>query len=550
MAAILTALSARFVSARAVALASENRVHFSVMGRWGATCLCTLIAAPALAQPGTAEVGTTADVEVTAPLLQVGYGALPGGLHAASALTLPAGTVSVATLGGFGWRSGLLPEQAGAEHRFGRGVGNLAFAYAPTDLFTVALTFDGRYDRHFGVPPASDGKKEDGYVGDPRLMVRAGKLMGSLTVGGQLGVWVPGKNAPSVAASAISVEARGLVSLQAGPGTLSFNAGFRLDNSAKSVDEPERLSAADRISLGVSEFHAVVGGAHVTVPTGKAFVGAETSIDFFIGDGAPGPLLRGGVHGGLHLTDQWSLMAFVEVAKAPGIGVADVMMNHVPLIAYEPAITGGIGLQGRFGGTRRGASDDHVTKNLNLSDVEVIEYADVIGTINDDAGTPVVGAKVTVKLKNHSGTGATDDKGSYTVTRLPIGKTVAGTTNLDDTIGELTVEVEGKKPATQTLTLVKGPNAVAKLVLEPLLPPGQLRAVLRAAGTGKPIPGGTITIEPSGATATAAADGTVSIDLPPGMYKAKATAPGFTEQTLDVVIDPNGVAVKNFELRK
>ncbi|MBA3392761.1 MAG: carboxypeptidase regulatory-like domain-containing protein [Deltaproteobacteria bacterium] len=520
------------------------------MRRWGATCLCMLVAASALAQPATAEVSATADVEVAGPLLQLGYGALPGGIHAASALTLPAGTFAVATLGGFGWRSGLLPDQGGNKHRFGRGVGNLAFAYAPTDLFTIALTLDGRYDRHFGVPRTTDGKKEDGYVGDPRLIVRAGKPMGSLTIGGQLGVWVPGKDAPSVAGSAISVEARGLLSLQAGPGTLSFNAGFRLDNSAKSVEEPERLSVADRISLGVSEFHAVVGGAHITVPAGKAFVGAEGSIDFFIGDGAPGPLLRGGVHGGLHLTDQWSLLAFVEVAKVPGIEATEVMMNYVPLIAYEPAITGGIGLQGRFGGTRRLASDDHITKNVNPADVEVIEYADVTGTITDEAGKPVVGARVTIKLKNHSGTGATDDKGNYTVPRLPIGKTVAGTTNLDDTIGELAVEVEGKKPATQTLTLVKGPNTVAKLALEPLLPPGQLRAVLRAAGTGKPIPGGIVTIEPSGATATAAADGTVSIDLPPGTYKAKATAPGFKEQTLDVVIDPNGVAVKNFELRK
>jgi len=136
------------------------------------------------------------------------------------------------------------------------------------------------------------------------------------------------------------------------------------------------------------------------------------------------------------------------------------------------------------------------------------------------------------------------------VTQLPIGKTVKGATDLDDAAAEVTIEVDGKKPAKQTLTLVKGKNPIAKLALEPLLPPGQLKALLRAAGTGKPIPGAVVKIEPSGQTATAAADGTLQIDLPPGTYKATASAQGFKDQTLDVVIDPNGVALKNFELRK
>jgi hypothetical protein len=123
-------------------------------------------------------------------------------------------------------------------------------------------------------------------------------------------------------------------------------------------------------------------------------------------------------------------------------------------------------------------------------------------------------------------------------------------TNLDDTGAEVTVEVEGKKPAKQTLTLSKNVNTVAPLVLEPLLPPGQLRSLLRAAGTGKPIAGATVKIDPGGMTATSAPDGTITIDLPPGTYKATASAPGFKEQTLDVVIETNGVALKNFELRK
>ena len=434
--------------------------------------LCVAGSQTAFAQ--SADVSATAPA-TTPPLIQLGYGALPGGLHAPSALTLPKGTVAVTATSGLGYRSDLL----GPEHRFMRGIGDLAFAYAPHELVTLALALDGRYDRHFGLTPTGD----DGYVGDPRLLARVGKAVGNLVVGGQLGIWVPGKDAPSVAGSAISVEARGLLAVAAGPGSLGFNAGFRVDNSAKSVDSPEKLSAQDRVSLGVSEFHAVVGGAHYVVPVGKAFVGFETSVDFFVGTDAPGPIIRGGAHGGLHLTDQWSLLAYVEGAKVPGLALGDVMTNDFALVPYEPVVTGGLALQARFGGPSRDAGS--ITRNDRPEQITVIEYADVTGEVSDETGKPVVGARVTVKLENHSGTGVTDDKGVYRIVKLPIGKTVNGTTTLDDTGAEVTVEVEQKKPITSTLTLTRGANTVTKVTLEPALPPGQLRAVVRAAGSGK-----------------------------------------------------------------
>lgn len=514
------------------------------MPRWGIAC-AALIAASGSALAQTPDVSaTTTGATSEPPPAVIGYGALPGGIHAASALTLGKGSFVFASLGGFGWRAGLLPANGSDEHRFGRGIGNLAFAYAPTDTLMLALALDGRYDRHFGVPPTADGGTEDGYVGDPHVLVRAAKAMGTVTLGGQLGIWVPGKDAPSVAGSAISADLRALLTIEAGPGALSVSAGFRLDNSAESVEDPATLSLADRVSLGVSDYNAVVGGAHFTMPAGKAFFGAEASVDYFLGDGAPGAILRGGVHGGLHLTNNWSLLAFVEVAKVPGIDAGDVAMNVVPLIPYEPMITGGLGLQGRFG--RK--TDGHITVNPRPSEVEDTAFADVSGTVTDETGKPVIGAKVSVKLEKITGTGTTDDKGNFTVDRLAIGRTVKGTTTLDDTVAEVSLEVAGKKPVKQTLTLVKGKNALAKIALEPMLPPGQLKAVVRAAASGKPIANATVTI--AGTSATSAADGTLSIDLPPGTYKATAVAQGFQEQTLDVVIDPNGVALKNFELRK
>lgn len=512
--------------------------------------LCSLLATPvASAQPADVVGGVTPAEDEPGPAQVIGYGALPGGLAAPSALTLPKGMVSVASLGGFGWRSGLLAEN----HRFGRGIGNLAVGFSPHELVSIALALDGRYDRHFGLAPSG----EDGYVGDPRLIVRAAKQSGNLRFGGQAGVWVPGKDAPSIAGSAISFDVRGLVSLNAGPGLLSFSAGFRVDNSAKSVDNPANLTAQDRVSLGVSEFNAVIASAHLSIPFGKAFVGLESSLDLFVGSGdtpagateahsAPGPLIRFGATAGYHVTPTISVLAFLAGAKVPGIDAADVMANDIKLVAYEPMITGGLGLQARFGGPKKQSG---IVK-IDGPPIEVIETADVSGEVVDDTGNPVVGAKVTVKLKGHMGTGVTDEKGVYVVQKLPIGKTVSGVTTLDDTAAEVSVEVDGKKPASQTLTLVKGPNQVTKLTLDPVLPPGQIRGLVRSVVTGRPLPGATIAIEPGGTKITSGADGTFTVDLPPGQYKLTASSPGLKEQILDVTVDPNGVAIKNIELSK
>ena len=127
---------------------------------------------------------------------------------------------------------------------------------------------------------------------------------------------------------------------------LSLDVGFRLDNSAKSASDLAQLSLSDRVSLGVSDYNAVFGGAHVMIPAGKAWVGLEGSIEAFLGsppsdrpmatldDGKI--IVRGTLTGGLHITDEWSLLAFVEVAKSPGITAAQVTASEIPIVPYEP----------------------------------------------------------------------------------------------------------------------------------------------------------------------------------------------------------------------
>jgi hypothetical protein len=498
----------------------------------------------ALAQPADhpADITTEPDSTVPRPPQRIGYGALPGGLHVAAAEGLPAGTVELGLVSGFGYRKGLLS----TDHTLDRAIGDIAIAYAPLPNLAIALAVDGRYDRH-----KLSGTTDDGYVGDPHLLVRFAAPAGRLALGGQLGIWVPGKNAPSIAVSATSVDARGLLSIDAGFGLITANAGFRLDNSAKSVDTPTDLSPADQVSLGVSSFSAALAGLSLRVPIGeRSYVALEGSAEVFVGSGAPGPILRGGGLFGIAVNDAVSVIAYLEGAKVPAISASDVMTHHIVLVPYEPMITGGLGLQARFGGPRPVAPTSQITRNARPVPVTVIETADVTGTVVDDAGKPVVGARITIKLKNNTATATSDDKGTYVVSRLPIGKTVDGKTDLDDTGAEISAEVANKKPGSATLTLAKGANTVPRIALDPMLPPGQLRGGIINVGTSRPVAGATVTIEPGGATATSGPDGKFSVDLPPGHYKITVTARGLAQQQLDVNIDPNGVAIKNIELHK
>ncbi|MDX2089643.1 MAG: carboxypeptidase regulatory-like domain-containing protein [Kofleriaceae bacterium] len=521
--------------------------------RWGlAFCLCVVIA-PVLAFAQSAEVVETAPSSRDAlPTPQaIGYAAMPGGLHAPSAETLTKGVVEVATYGGFGTRSKLL----GADSKFSRGLGSLAVAFAPTKLLTVALSLDGYFDKH------DDGSNQDGFVGNPNLILRVAKPVGNLRVGGQLGIWIPGGDAPSVKLGATTVDARALLSLKAGSGLLTFSGGFRLDNSFASVATPiQDLAPQDRVSLGVSEFNAALAGVQLALPLGaKAYLNVEGSLDYFIGEGetpmgateahaAPGAMFRFGGSAGYHITPQYSVFAFVQGSKVPSIPGADRLADDIRVIPYAPTIAGGLGFAARFGGPKRPAGS--VTDNLVKQDIPLEEFANVSGEVYDDAGKPIIGAKVDVKLKSKTGTAVTDDKGVWKIEKLPIGKTVKGVTTLDDTAAEVSVSVDGKKPAKQTLTLAKGDNAIPRINLDPDLPPGEILGLVRSAGAGKPLAGATIKIEPGGFTATAGPDGNFSVAVPPGVYKATASAPGFKDQTLDAKVEANAPVLKNFELPK
>ena len=537
------------------------------MRRWGLTCSVLLVSTlPALAQPDVAaSIPPAADSEAAQPA--VGYGAMPGGMYVPDAVTLPKGAFELITLDGYGYRKAAL----GATHTMSRALGSIAVAFGVHDLLSVGLSLDGRYDSHDNAPMGHD----TGIVGDPHILARVAKGFGTARFGAQLGIWVPGKDAPSIAGSAISVDIRALASLPAGPGILSFEVGYQLDNSASSVDMVQALSLADRMSLGVSDFNKVFDGAHLAIPAGKAWFGAEASLDAFLGDppkNADGTIkaghaaltdgkltFRGGLSGGYHLTDQFALLVFAEMAKVPYATAAQVTANAIPLIPYEPVFTAGIGLSAQFGNSKNEAQFKGCAYTPEgCPAVETPITADITGSVVDEGDKPVVGAKVAIKLANVTvDPVATDQTGKYVFHAVRIGTQAEATKSkpalhrIDEPSASVTVTVDGKKPGNATVAkLDEGGTTVPPIKLEPMLPPGQLRGVVHSLPNGKAVERATITVSPGDVKVETAADGTFSIDLAPGKYKITVKAGSFASQDLDVTIEPNGVAIKNIDLHK
>lgn len=277
--------------------------------------------------------------------------AMPGGLHVASADTLPGGTLAVSALGGYGSRDDLvLPG-----HFWHRSVANLSFAYGITDVVTAGVALDGRYDKSFGITYGC-WYGDVSWLGDVHANVRASHAFDRLYLGGQLGITVPGIQGPSLAGSGTSIDVRGLATTALGPVRLSLEAGVKIDRSVHSLADPRSLSLADQIASNISEYDQDFVGALVVVPWRRTWVSAETSAIVLFGSppGGRGALTSGDVvaraaaTAGVRFDPHISGVLWFQLASVPGITRMTAEQNDLPLLPYEPAVMGGAGLEGRF----------------------------------------------------------------------------------------------------------------------------------------------------------------------------------------------------------
>src|SRR5205085_4904289 len=244
--------------------------------------------------------------------------------------------------GGYGYTESVLGT-GDAHHRI---AGALTLDERPLPWLDLALRLDGRYDAHVFPGQPTD----TGMVGDPRLYVRVDQAWPSgLRLGARAGLWLPGRDAPSLDTSALSPEILGIASYAPASTAIALtaNVGYRLDRSAHSAPDAARLGPGDRLALEVSAFNEVLVGAAATLGRGPAQGFVEASADLLVGSGAPAirssPIFLGG-GGRFALARNIRFEAGVEVSPSsrPDTG------PMAPLVPIPPRFAAWVGLTFRF----------------------------------------------------------------------------------------------------------------------------------------------------------------------------------------------------------
>lgn len=487
----------------------------------------------ALAPPARAQ----GEVDPPAQPTGEGAGALPGLVRVNTAGPLDRGLV-VTGLAGYGYLGQVL--EADDSHQ--RGALDLAVSFRPIAWFAVAGRFSGRYDRHDTAPDGKDG----GWVGDPRLALRAGlPPMGPLAVAVQVAAWFPGADAPSVEFDATTVDSLAIATWQSGAFALTGQAGFRYDKSARSAPDADLLSPSDRMALGVSESHAALVGAGAGVRIGASELFADWSWDYLLGDRAPRARLspmRVGAGGRLGLGDRAALQLAAEYSLAD----TDDLLPMEELYPVEPRFSVMLGASFHLFRPRSAPAGRLIT---DTDGGETGDGGEPVGppppttgtvdiAVTSDGGAPLVDADVELTPAGAAVPLAarTDKQGRATFTDVAKGKArvrVRGADHLDKS---------------QELDVVPGQSASVAVTLDKKLPPGQLLGTVRNYN-GKPLKA-TLTVAPIGTKAQSDEHGEFALDLPPGDYEVTIEATGVKPQTRKVKVEQNGVTILNVDMRK
>jgi hypothetical protein len=486
-----------------------------------AACVLAAAIGALAAMPARADVGDTTD-------------ALPGVVRVPLVAPPDRTGVALAASAGYGWTEAVLHE--GDSHQ--RAFGSLAASVQALPFLVAGLRLDGRYDWSSGPQSTS------GWIGDPRLEVRAGVPVGNaFRLGGQLGVWFPGNDAPSWIPAATTPDASVLASYHPpdSPITLASRFGFRLDNSAKSAPDADRLALSDRVSLGLNDANAVLAGLGISAAVSPRIeVLADATWDLLVGTGSPGVLkspivLSAGVRYALDPAGLWEF----EIIGASSPSERPEVAVGLPLVDIEPRISGFVALMAR----PWGAHPSPVSVSLPVAPppappaAPAIERAKLHGRILSEEGhAPIAAARLVVR------SGSTppreirsDEQGYFEVDDLD-----AGPVSVD-------VTADGFVETTRTITLSASTSPL-EVSLAKALPSGQVRGLVRDFG-GKPLAAG-VRIEPLGLDVPVAPDGTFQANVVPGSYNVVIHADGYADQKRRVVVERDGVTMLNVELRK
>ncbi len=489
------------------------------------TCFCAVLVLTMHTAPAEAQEDQPEKTTVTKAGLD--------GIYRIGVPVLRAPGVSLMGSAGYGMIDSLGPVK-GKHHRL---QGNLALGAAIVPQFGAALYFSGVYDKHPDDPQGANS----GLIGNPHLVLRGGfEAHESFDLGAEIDVWVPGKDAPSVAFNATSIEAKVLGAITPPDSSLivAVLAGFRLDNSANAAPELTETRYGDRISLGLSDFHAVLAGLGVYYRLSAVSLVGEFTADLLVGGVPAISMSPMRFDAGLtyHATDglNFNLLAEVGLSKRPNIEPTD------PLIPIEPrfSINLGVSYTWDLGPEPPPVVEEEVEapKPPPVEAKPVVTAMPVSGQLLDQEGQPAIGVTVRLTAKDTTQEVQTDATGQYRFADVPLGTAKLETISESFEKMEWTVEVAPEMPETAPQTLVA------------VVTGSQLRGLIRSFG-GKGLQA-QITIEPGNITVDTDDAGFFQVDIEPGNYTVKIKAPRYRTQTKKVQIEENSVRILNVDLYK
>lgn len=423
----------------------------------------------------------------------------------------------------------------------GRFIGRLGLAFSPLPWLNLGMRLDGRIDTH----EETSGSSDSGMVGDPWFVTRVGRqLSQSLIVGGELGIWFPGQEAPSIDFGATTAEAKLIAASvpRSSPWILAAIAGFRLDRSARSAPDADSLELGDRIALGVSDFNAALLGAGAGYRLGETLLMVEASADLLLGikelGQSPVRVSAGARH---FLSDalEIELLLVSSLSSRPDVGPGS------ELIPIEPRVSATLGLRYAFGADEQDLSQRKPPPKAQRPkpppppEEPKATSAPIVGLATDEAGTPLAQVEITLTTEQgETSTEKTDNDGRYQFDAVPFGKVTLRAQTVDYDPAQLTTSVAGSGDLVEVPTL--------KLRLATLK--AQVQGLVRSF-EGLPLRA-VIQVSPPGEEHRAGPDGRFAIDVEPGTYKVTISADGYRSQTRTVSVPEKGVIVFNADLRK
>ena len=467
------------------------------LGARGIALLAALHAGSAYAEVGTGRLALPAADRVLVPVTD-------------------AAPLAAAATAGYGLTESQAME--GAHHRV---LGSVSAALGIGHNLAASLAIDGRYDRH----PGGDSNA----VGTPQLGVVGGIDLGSgLSAGASLSLLIPGENAPSLRFDSPALTAQALLAWTHARGfTAAGMAGFRLDETRHAGPDASRLSAADRLSLGLSQFNALPCGVALFQALGRHELLAEFSAEWLLGKGAPDAAhspMRAALGGRLGFAAGFSgeLLLELGLSRRPAYTVFET------LIPVEPRFAVMLGL-------RYVPVASKPEPPPPPAPVAAPQTTRLSGFVFDPDGARLSDIHVAIRVGDVELSVVSGVDGEYSFQELPRGH------------AHIVLDGPGVVATSQELELTQ-PDMLLPLQAARAEPSAQLRGLVRSF-TGAALPA-VIRVLGVGQTVTADKDGRFMLELHAGDYEVEIECAGYLTQRRKISVQDNGVTLLNVELHE